>query len=313
MTEATAAVDAEPSGPMPETLPKPFSFRAMMQELSGREPSASVNFDPPKMAALTKPLEALTLGVFASCGVYHHSQDPFAATNDLSYRLVSREIPTSDLILGHQAAIRYYATQDLNVAYPRERLLELEAAGVIGRIAPYTVSMVGAVSAQEELLQETVPAVFNEFQNQKVDLVLLLPFCPACHTTVPLIARALEKRGMPTVMTSCLWERIHEYKPPRVGYLDFPMGCPAGKPNEPELQRQVLTAALRAAYDFQDSWGLAELPFSWDPGRSRAWEDEVRGLYVADAEAFAKRADNLAEQRGTVAGQEREFAIRCAC
>lgn len=56
--------------------------------------------------------------------------------------------PLDDLILGHQAAIRQYAAQDLSVAYPREHLVDLEAEGVIGRLAPKVVSMIGAISAR---------------------------------------------------------------------------------------------------------------------------------------------------------------------
>ena len=34
------------------------------------------------------------------------------------------------------------------------------------------------------------------------------------------------------------------FKPPRTVFLDFPLGCPAGKPNEPELQRMILRVRL---------------------------------------------------------------------
>jgi hypothetical protein len=43
---------------------------------------------------------------------------------------------------------------------------------------------------------------------------------------------------------STLWEISMAFKPPRTVFLDFPLGCPAGKPNEAELQRSVLRAAL---------------------------------------------------------------------
>jgi D-proline reductase (dithiol) PrdB len=310
MTEDTQLAT---SSPLPRALPRPFSFKDMMQEISGREPSPAVDFEPPAMTRVDKPLEESTIGVFASCGVYHADQKPFEVTNDLSYRLISREIPLDDLILGHQAAIRHFALQDLNVAYPRDRMIELEAAGVFGRLADNAVSMVGAISTQERLLLETVPAIADDFESQGVDLVLLLPFCPACHTTVPLIARALENRGLPTIMTSCLWERLYEYKPPRTAFLDFPLGCPAGKPNDPAKQRDVLTRALRAADQFQDTWGIVELPIAWTEDGRGGWEEEVRALYVADAEGLVRRADALTGKRGELAGQEKEFAIRCAC
>ena len=99
-----------------------------------------------------------------------------AETNDLSYRLIDREIPLSELIVAHQTPVRIWALEDLNVAYPRDRLVELEADGTIGRLAPKAVSIVGSISKFTELLQKTVPAIKREFDAQGVDLVLLIPF-----------------------------------------------------------------------------------------------------------------------------------------
>ncbi|WP_415394249.1 hypothetical protein ACMTN4_00290 (plasmid) [Rhodococcus globerulus] len=300
---------------MPSNLPTPFSFKDMMADISGRQPSPAVDFDPPTLTSLQMPLANATVGVLVSCGVHTAEDAAFASTNDLTYRLVSRDIELDELVLGHQAAIRKYALQDLNCAYPRDRLLELEAEGLFAKLAPHAVSLVGAISDQERLMQETAPQIYEEFRKQGVDLVLLLPFCPACHTTVPLIARALEKRGLPTVMTSCLWERVHEYKAPRTAFLDFPMGCPAGRPGAPEQQRRVITAALSVAVDIRDAWGVQELPIEWGTSGAGAddWRSEVRQIYIDDAEGLARRADSLTESRTTLAGQETAFAIRCAC
>jgi hypothetical protein len=91
------------------------------------------------------------------------------------------------------------------------------------------------------------------------------------------------------------------------------MGCPAGKPNEPALQRDILRAALTIGARPQTSWSVDELPFSWSADGSGAWEDEVRQLYIDDAKGFDKRAGSLAENRQSPAGQERDFAIRRAC
>jgi D-proline reductase (dithiol) PrdB len=300
---------------LPETLPAPFSFKELMAEISGRTPSPEVNFDPPTMATLSKPLAEMTVGVLVSCGVHTAEDAAFASTNDLSYRLVSRDTPLDELVLGHQAAIRHYALQDLNCAYPRDPLLDLETAGLFAKLAPYAVSLVGAISDQERLLTETVPQIHDEFRKQGVDLVLLLPFCPACHTSVPLIARALEKRGLATVMTSCLWERVHEYKAPRTVFLDFPMGCPAGRPGAPDQQRAVVAGALTGAFEVGDSWGVLELPVAWGTTGDGAddWRAEVRQLYADDAAGLASRADSLADKRTSLSGQETAFAIRCEC
>jgi hypothetical protein len=56
------------------------------------------------------------------------------------------------------------------------------------------------------------------------------------------------------VSMSTLWEVSMAVKPPRTVFLDFPLGCPAGKPNEPELQRKILRAALAAAPRFDGTW-----------------------------------------------------------
>jgi hypothetical protein len=183
-TSPTVTRNGSMSQPMPVSLPKPFSFRAMMSELFGREPSPSVDFEPPVIASLTKPLTEAKVGMFVSCGVFPRTdQTPLQSTNGLSYRLVSRETPLADLELAHRAAIRAFAVQDLNVAYPRDRMLELEQEGVFRELAANAVSLVGAISRQEEFLREVVPQIHNEFASQEVDLVLLLPFCPACHLT----------------------------------------------------------------------------------------------------------------------------------
>jgi len=50
--------------------------------------------------------------------------------------------------------------------------------------------------------------------------------------------------GLPTLSMTCLWEVSEAFKPPRTVFLDFPMGCPAGKPHEPELQREIANAVI---------------------------------------------------------------------
>jgi hypothetical protein len=76
----------------------------------------------------------------------------------------------------HKTPVRLWATQDINVAFPRDRLIELEREGTIGRLASRSVSMVGSITKYTELIQKTVPAILNEFKSQQVDLVFLFPF-----------------------------------------------------------------------------------------------------------------------------------------
>ena len=89
---------------------------------------------------------------------------------------MDREVSPTELVVAHQTPVRHWALEDLNVAYPRDRLVELEQEKAIGRLAPRAVSMVGSISQYTELLQRTVPAIKEEFDSQGVDLVFLFPF-----------------------------------------------------------------------------------------------------------------------------------------
>lgn len=155
----------------------PFGYVEFMTELMAPRPYPTPpNFEPPRLTPLAKPISESTVGIFTSAGVQLANDRPLAETNDLTYRLISREAPTSALVLAHKTPVRVWAVQDINVAFPRDRLIELEAEGTIGRLAPRSVSMVGSITRYSELIQNTVPAIQKEFESQGVDLVFLFPF-----------------------------------------------------------------------------------------------------------------------------------------
>lgn len=155
----------------------PFSYVDFMKRLMAPEPyPAPPDFPPPRLTPLRKPIEKSTIGIFTSAGVQHRDDQPMAETNDLSYRLIGRDVPLSDLMIAHRTPVRVWALEDINVAFPRDRLAELEAEGSIGRLASKAVSMVGSITRFSELVEKTVPAIKQEFDNQGVDLVFLFPF-----------------------------------------------------------------------------------------------------------------------------------------
>ena len=128
-----------------------------------------------------------------------------------------------------------------------------------------------------------------------------------------LIARALEARGLPTLSTSCLWEVSEAFKPPRTCFLDFPLGCPAGRPNDPEGQRALLRAALAAAPSFGGPWRMEWLPVQWSADGSREWEETVREVYRRGVSVVQAHGAAHGAKGESLIGQERAFAIRCNC
>ena len=155
----------------------PFSYVQFMTELMAPKPyPRQPVFEPPGLTPLRKPICQSTIGIFTSAGIQLRSDTPLAETNDLSYRLIDRSVSYSELTVAHQTPVRVWALEDLNVAFPRERLADLEAEGAIGHLASRAVSMVGSITTFTGLLQKTVPAIHRELEDQGVDLLFLFPF-----------------------------------------------------------------------------------------------------------------------------------------
>lgn len=253
----------------------PFSYVKMMARFGLADYAELPDFAPVDRAPLRVPLSQARLGLFVSCGALLPGQRPFAPLNDLTFRLVPRDVPVSVVSFHHPTPVRGYAERDLNVAYPRDRLVELEAEGVFGELAPNTVSMLGSITKYTELLEQTVPVMAEVFAEQSVDAVLLIPFCPACHRATSLIARGLEARGLPCITLTVLREMAEAFKPARPVFLDYPLGATAGRPGDAENQRAVLRSTLEAGAALTDDWRIHDLPFSFSPdatadGRTRS-------------------------------------------
>ncbi|HVA25560.1 MAG TPA: hypothetical protein VMW62_14340 [Chloroflexota bacterium] len=130
-----------------------------------------------------------------------------------------------------------------------------------------------------------------------------------------LVARGLEARGLPTLSMSTLHEVTAAYKPPRPVFLDFPIGCPGGRPHQVEQQRGIARAYLAEAptFEAEPNYRIHELPFDWAPDGDRGWEEEVRNLYRAGVETVASHSSDHGAKGESLAGNERAFTIRCNC
>jgi hypothetical protein len=89
---------------------------------------------------------------------------------------------------------------------------------------------------------------------------------------VGLIAREIEASGVPTISMTSAWDITAAVWPPRSVYVHHPLGHTTGRPGDPEGQRAIVRAALRAGCDASPGQIVA-LPFSWpgDPG----WEERA--------------------------------------
>src|SRR5207237_10466409 len=82
-----------------------------------------------------------------------------------------------------------------------------------------------------------------------------------------------EAAGIPTrSMTSAL-DITESVLPPRAAFLDYPLGHTTGKAGEPELQKQILLAALDAFTSLTSPGTVRKLPFVWSS--DDRWKREV--------------------------------------
>ena len=78
-----------------------------------------------------------------------------------------------------------------------------------------------------------------------------------------LIARFLEAQGIPTLCLASALDIIEAGKPPRVAFLDYPLGHTAGRPFDPENQRVVLRDALEAFEAIREPASVVRLRYRW--------------------------------------------------
>ena len=78
-----------------------------------------------------------------------------------------------------------------------------------------------------------------------------------------LIARRLEADGIPTTSLTSALSITRSVDPPRATFLDFPLGHTAGKPKAPELQREIVRAALAAMDELERPGAVKMLPYRW--------------------------------------------------
>jgi hypothetical protein len=72
-------------------------------------------------------------------------------------------------------------------------------------------------------------------------------------------------------MTSAL-DITLSVKPPRAVFVNFPLGHQTGPPDQPELQRRIVTDAMRAFETTTTPATIVELPYVWN-ANDLSWED----------------------------------------
>jgi D-proline reductase (dithiol) PrdB len=81
---------------------------------------------------------------------------------------------------------------------------------------------------------------------------------------VGLIARGVEEAGIPTVYLGSCRDMMKQLMAPRMVFLDFPLGRQCGKPNNIELQMNILKRTFTFLETALEPGLVLDLPFKWD-------------------------------------------------
>jgi len=121
---------------------------------------------------------------------------------------------------------------------------------------------------------------------------------------VSLVARVLEKGGISTVTFTTARDIAATAGNPRQIFLNYPLGNPAGRPHDPENQREVLRAGLKLLEEADRPGIIVDLPYVWS--ESNLW---MKKFMTAEQpflseEAEARRQEQLKRAREQKARQQ---------
>ncbi|MBL6957971.1 MAG: selenoprotein B glycine/betaine/sarcosine/D-proline reductase [Rhodospirillales bacterium] len=121
-----------------------------------------------------KPLSERRIALISTGGMHDRADTPFDETS-ADYRIISKSIDSNDLVMSHISTNydRLGFQRDINVALPIDRMKELEIEGVIGSLADYHYSFMGATPPEK--MEPYVKDMVKLFIKDAVDTVLLCP------------------------------------------------------------------------------------------------------------------------------------------
>ena len=136
--------------------------------------------DPVPWKVLAKPLAQCRLGLVSTAGFVATGDIPFDVTvkgGDPSFREIPHDVQASELREHHRSHAFDHRglAADPNLAFPIDRLRELVTRGRIGKLNRRHLSFMGSITAPGRLLRDFLPAAASLFEEDRVDVALLVP------------------------------------------------------------------------------------------------------------------------------------------
>lgn len=136
--------------------------------------------DPVPWTPLSKPLSACRVALVSSAGFVLPSQQPFDEERrggDPSFREIPGDVDVQTLVDTHRSESFDHAGlhRDPNLAFPLDRLRELQESGRVGQVNGRHLSFMGSQTATGRFVNETAPRAAQDLAEDGVDVALLVP------------------------------------------------------------------------------------------------------------------------------------------
>ncbi len=121
------------------------------------------------------PLSRRRVAIVSTAGLHRRGDRPFTLDPGDFYRVIPGDIEANDLVMTHVSANfdRAGFQQDWNVAFPIDRLRELAREGVIGSVAAFHYSFMGAHDPMA--MEQDARGIAGLLKKDDVDALLLVP------------------------------------------------------------------------------------------------------------------------------------------
>jgi D-proline reductase (dithiol) PrdB len=251
---------------------------------------------------LSKPLDQTRITFVTTAALYQPDKGPqgpgapYNAAAKFFSVYSGATADEHDVRIAHVAIDRVHTSmEDARCWFPLEALRSAAASRRIGALAE---RFHGAPTnrSQRHTIEVDCPDILRRCQEDGVEAALLLANCPVCHQSLSLVARHLESHGIPTVLMGCAKD-IPEYcGVPRVFFSDFPLGNPAGRPNDPASQTATLELALRLLETAPGARTTMQSPLRWSP--SAEWKLDYCNVDRLSPEELQQRRAEWERARG---------------
>jgi hypothetical protein len=124
---------------------------------------------------------------------------------------------------------------------------------------------------------------------------------------VSLVARYLERNGIPTIIMGAAKDIAEWVGVPRFLFSDFPLGNSAGKPHEPDTQRFTLDLALKVLERAPGPRTTVQSPLRWNEDGD--WKLDYNNLSRMSPEEVAKRRAEFDKVKQVARGQREKAGV----